>query len=609
MTVDAEEIFFSNLLDMMARPFRHEAESRQLSFEVHVDPNLGRSITTDTKRLQQVLKNLLSNAFKFTTQGGVRLNVTVALGGWSAEHPVLSQAPAVVAFEVTDTGIGIPLEKQKLIFEAFQQADASTSRKYGGTGLGLAISRELASLLGGEIHLRSAPSTGSTFTLYLPIKYVGPSAAPHAAAAAAAVAATASPQLAEPHTAAERTIEPIPDDRMDIQAGDAILLIVEDDPQYARVLIDLARDKGFRALLAMRGGDALDLAKQYQPTAVSLDVFLPDMLGWNVLSQLKQNPLTRHIPVQIVSLDEDRQHGLARGAFAFINKPTTREGIAEALSRIKEFAEPRRKRLLIVEDNEVEQMSIRELLGHDDIEIVNAGTGGEALSTLREKPCDCVVLDLRLPDMSGFEVLEHMRADNALAEIPVVVFTGRELSAEEDAQLHTMARSIVVKGVESPERLLNETALFLHRVITELPPAKQEMLERLNSSDEDLVGRTVLLVDDDSRNIFALSSALERRGMNVLTATTGAEAIALIEETPALAIVLMDIMMPEMDGYRTIEKIRQDRAYRRLPVIALTAKAMKGDREKCLQAGASDYLAKPVNTEQLLSALRMWLHR
>jgi HAMP domain-containing protein/CheY-like chemotaxis protein len=604
VTVDAEEVFFSNLLDMVGRPFRHEAETRQLSFGIHADPNLGRTITTDTKRLQQVLKNLLSNAFKFTAQGGVRLNVTLALGGWSGEHPVLSQVPAVVAFEVTDTGIGIPLEKQKLIFEAFQQADASTSRKYGGTGLGLAISRELASLLGGEIHLRSAPDTGSTFTLYLPLKYVGPSAASHVAATS-----TVTTKLAGLHIAPERTVEPIPDDRLDIQAGDAILLIVEDDPHYARILVDLARDKGFKALLAMRGDDALNLAKQYQPTAVSLDVFLPDMLGWNVLSQLKQNPLTRHIPVQIVSLDEDRQHGLARGAFAFVNKPTTREGIDDALSRIKEFAEPRRKRLLIVEDNAIEQMSIRELLGHDDIEIVNAGTGNEALSALQEKPYDCVVLDLRLPDMSGFEVLERMRADTALAEIPVVVFTGRELSAEEDARLHTMARSIVVKGVESPERLLNETALFLHRVITDLPLEKQHMLERLNSSDEDLVGRTVLLVDDDPRNIFALSSALERRAMNVLTATTGAEAITLIEETPALAIVLMDIMMPEMDGYQTIEKIRQNRAYRRLPIIALTAKAMKGDREKCLQAGASDYLAKPVNTEQLLSALRMWLHR
>jgi HAMP domain-containing protein/CheY-like chemotaxis protein/signal transduction histidine kinase len=608
VTVDAEDVFFTNLLDTVGRPFRHEAETRQLSFEVHTDPNLGRTITTDAKRLQQVLKNLLSNAFKFTAQGGVRLTVSQASSGWSADHPVLGQAPAVASFEVTDTGIGIPQEKQKLIFEAFQQADASTSRKYGGTGLGLAISRELASLLGGEIHLRSAPGEGSTFTLYLPIKYVGPSVPAHAALAAAATV-PATTQLAGLHIAPERTVEQIPDDRLDIQAGDTILLIVEDDPHYARILVDLARDKGFKALLAMRGDDALNLAKQYQPTAVSLDVFLPDMLGWNVLSQLKQNPLTRHIPVQIVSLDEDRQHGLARGAFAFVNKPTTREGIDEAMSRIKEFAEPRRKRLLIVEDNKAEQMSIRELLGHDDIEIVNAETGSEALNTLQTEPCDCVVLDLRLPDMTGFEVLEQMRADRELADIPVVVFTGRELSAEEDAQLHTMARSIVVKGVESPERLLNETSLFLHRVITDLPAEKQNMLQRLNSSDDDLVGRTVLLVDDDPRNIFALSSVLERRGMNVLTATTGAEAIALVEETPSLAIVLMDIMMPEMDGYQTIEQIRQNRAYRRLPIIALTAKAMIGDREKCLLAGASDYLAKPVNTEQLLSALRMWLHR
>ena len=603
VTVDAEEVFFANLVDMVARPFRHEAETRQLSFEVHVDPNLGRSITTDSKRLQQVLKNLLSNAFKFTAQGGVRLNVAVAPGGWSSDHPILSQAPAVVAFEVTDTGIGIPLEKQKIIFEAFQQADASTSRKYGGTGLGLAISRELATLLGGEIHLRSVPSAGSTFTLYLPIKYTGPNASQTATAlpALGSVAAT--------HVISERAVEPIPDDRMDVQPGDAILLIVEDDPHYARILVDLARDKGFKALLAMRGDDALNLAKQYQPTAVSLDVFLPDMLGWTVLSQLKQSPLTRHIPVQIVSLDEDRQHGLARGAFAFVNKPTTREGIEEALSRIKEFAEPRRKRLLVVEDNQAEQMGIRELLAHDDIEIVNAETGAEALDLLREQQCDCVVLDLRLPDMSGFDVLERMRAETNLADVPVVVFTGRELTVEEDAQLHTMARSIVVKGVESPERLLNETALFLHRVITDLPLEKQQMLERLNSSDEDLVGRTALLVDDDPRNVFALSSALERRGMKVLTATTGAEAIEFVEQIPSLAIVLMDIMMPEMDGYQTVERIRKNVAYRRLPIIALTAKAMKGDREKCLQAGASDYLAKPVNTEQLLSVLRMWLHR
>ncbi len=604
VTVDAEDIPMSNLLETVGRPFRHEAENRQLTFEVSVDPRLARSINTDSKRLQQVLKNLLSNAFKFTAEGGVRLSVSTALGGWSAEHPVLNLSPAVVAFEVSDTGIGIPHDKQKLIFEAFQQADAGTSRKYGGTGLGLAISRELATLLGGEIHLQSTPGKGSVFTLYLPLKYSGPSVAPRATTSAQQGTAPAMVTASQ-----ERVTEALPDDRLSLEAGDTILLIVEDDPHYARVLVDLARDKGFKVLVASRGSEALELAKQYQPTAVSLDVFLPDMLGWTVLSQLKHNPLTRHIPVQIITLDEDRQHALARGAFSFVNKPTTTEGVAAALAQIKEYAKPRRKRLLIVEDNAAEQMSIKELLGHDDVEIVTADTGAGALETLREKPYDCVVLDLRLPDMSGFEVLDSIRKDDVLSDVPVVVFTGRELSPEEDAELHTMARSIVVKGVESPERLLDETSLFLHRVITELPIEKQRMLEKLNSSDEDLIGRTVLLVDDDARNIFALSSVLERRGMKVLTATTGSEAVELVGSNPEIAIVLMDIMMPQMDGYQTIGVIRRDPAFRRLPIIALTAKAMKGDREKCLEAGASDYLAKPVNTEQLLLAIRMWLHR
>ncbi|MGC1791261.1 MAG: response regulator, partial [Pseudolabrys sp.] len=605
VTVEAEEIFFSNLLDAVGRPFRHEAETRQLSFKVDLDPSLGRSLTTDSKRLQQVLKNLLSNAFKFTDRGGVQLKVFAAPVGWTSTHPVLSQAQSVVAFEVADTGIGIPAEKQKIIFEAFQQADASTSRKYGGTGLGLAISRELSSLLGGEIHIRSAPGVGSTFTLYLPIAYAGPSVAMRPTT----LPASHAPAAGMPIVLPERPIEQIPDDRHEIQPGDSILLIVEDDPHYCRVLIDLARVKGFKVLVAMRGADALELAKQYQPNAVSLDVFLPDMLGWSVLSQLKQNPLTRHIPVQIITLDEDKHHGLARGAFSFVTKPTTTEGVEAALRRIKEYSTPRRKRLLVVEDNPAEQLSISELLGYDDVEIETAGTGRDALAALRRHPADCVVLDLRLPDMSGFEVLEQLGADETLSEVPVVVFTGRELSAEEDARLHTMARSIVVKGVESPERLLDETALFLHRVVTDLPVEKQRMLERLTTSDEDLVSRTVLLVDDDARNIFALSSVLERRGMRVLTATTGNEAIKLIESNNDIAIVLMDIMMPEMDGYQTMEEIRKNANFRRLPIIALTAKAMKGDREKCLDAGASDYLAKPVNTEQLLSALRSWLHR
>jgi CheY-like chemotaxis protein len=333
------------------------------------------------------------------------------------------------------------------------------------------------------------------------------------------------------------------------------------------------------------------------------------MLGWTVLSELKRDPRTRHIPVQMVTLDEDRQHGLARGAFAFVTKPTSASGLDAALSRMKDFIAPRPKRLLVVEDNPAEQLSIGELLGDEDILIRAVASGEEALEALRSESYDCVVLDLRLPDISGFDVLEAIRDDAELRDVPVVVFTGKELSHEEDARLKTLARSVVVKGVESPERLLDETSLFLHRVVYDLKPEKQKLLERLHGSDEYLIGKSVLVVDDDVRNIFALSSVLERRGMNVLTATTGREAIEMLEATPDVELALMDIMMPEMDGYKTMQAIRQRPGLRRLPIIALTAKAMKGDREKCLEAGASDYLAKPVNTEQLLSALRMWLHR
>ena len=608
VSVEAQEVFFANLLEMVARPFRHEAENRRLTFEVQSDPHLTRSLVTDSKRLQQVLKNLLSNAFKFTEHGAVRLAVSVAKKGWSEDHPILSGAASVVAFEVTDSGIGIALDKQRIIFEAFQQADAGTSRKYGGTGLGLAISRELASLLGGEIQLRSTPGQGSTFTLYLPLTYVGPSASKLTASDWRA-SSPAMPLQLSSIVVSEHPVEQILDDRDNLQPEDAVLLIVEDDPHYARVLCDLSRDKGFKVLVALRGAEALALAREFHPTAVSLDVFLPDMLGWTVLNHLKQDPATRHIPVQMLTLDEDRHHGLARGAFAFVTKPTSPEDLDTALSRIKEYAAPRRKRLLIVEDNPAEQMSIRELLGHDDIDVSVVSTGEEALGLVTREAFDCVVLDLRLPDMTGFDILERMRDIPEVSDLPVVVFTGKELSPEEDARLHTLARSVVVKGVESPERLLDETALFLHRVVADLPQEKQKMLDRLHRSDEALVGKKVLVVDDDMRNIFALSSVLERRGMAVLTAGTGREAISMLESTPDVAIVLMDIMMPEMDGYTTMQVIRQNPSFRRLPIIALTAKAMKGDREKCLEAGASEYLAKPVNTEQLLSALRMWLHR
>jgi HAMP domain-containing protein/CheY-like chemotaxis protein/nitrogen-specific signal transduction histidine kinase len=604
VSVQAEEVFFSSLLEMIARPFRHEAENRRLTFETFADPALSQSLVTDAKRLQQVLKNLLSNAFKFTEQGRVRLSVLKAESGWTATHPILSRAESVIAFEVADTGIGIPVDKQRIIFEAFQQADAGTSRKYGGTGLGLAISRELASLLGGEIQLRSATGKGSTFTLYLPQMYAGPTSG--SPAYGQILPSSILPAVT---SAKDRQIERVADDRDSLQPGDSIMLIVEDDAHYARILYDLARDTGFKVLIAVTGAEALSLIREFRPAAVSLDVFLSDMLGWTVFNHMKLDPSTRHIPVQILTLDEDRRHGLSRGAFAFLTKPITPEGLESAFAKMKEYAQPRRKRLLVVEDDPAEQFSIRQLLDHDDIDLEVASSGAAALEAIQRQSFDCMVLDLRLPDMSGFDVLERLSEQRGSNDLPVVVFTGRELSLEEDIRLHDLARSVVVKDVESPERLLDETALFLHRVIADLPFEKQKMLDRLHHSDDALVGKKVVVVDDDVRNIFALSSVLERRGMTVLSASTGREAISLLESTPDTAIVLMDIMMPEMDGYETMQVIRQNPAFRRLPIIALTAKAMKGDREKCLEAGASEYLAKPVNTEQLLSALRMWLHR
>jgi CheY-like chemotaxis protein/GAF domain-containing protein len=606
VTVESEDLQFTHLRETIERNFRHEAEARKLSFTTAFDSRLGRHLSTDPKRLLQVLKNLLSNAFKFTSQGSIRLQVGVAESGWSADHPVLSQAPTVVQFSVTDTGIGIAPEKQKIIFEAFQQADAGTSRKYGGTGLGLAISRELAHLLGGELRLTSVPGSGSTFTLYLPLAFMG---------SAYRMTNTAQSNLKAPSAPAYQPIalpvaraEEVADDRDAIDPDDRVLLIVEDDPHYGKVLLNLARDCEFKAIVARTGAEGLALARKYRPTAVSLDLFLPDMLGWTVLNQLKQDPETRHIPVQILTVEEERQYSLERGAFAFMNKPATTDGLSNALRRIKEFASPRVRELLVVEDDPAEQMSIAELIGFDDVAITAVGSGQEALTMMRSKPFDCVVLDLRLPDVSGFDLLTEIQNDSTLREMPIVVFTGRELSQEEENELRVKAKSIVLKGVKSPERLLDETALFLHRVIKDLPPAKQRMIEALHQSDEPLLNRKVLVVDDDIRNIFALNSVLERRGMQVISATNGMDAIKVVESTDDLALVLMDVMMPEMDGYETMRRIRNNSKFRMLPIIALTAKAMKGDREKCLEAGASDYVAKPVDTAQLLSLVRMWLH-
>jgi CheY-like chemotaxis protein/HAMP domain-containing protein/putative methionine-R-sulfoxide reductase with GAF domain len=609
VTVEAEQITFASLRDSVGRTFHHLAESKNLGFQVDIDQTLPQSFTTDSKRMQQILKNLLSNAFKFTSQGQVSMRVHAASAGWSIDHPILGAAPLAVAIEVRDTGIGIAPEKQKLIFEAFQQADAGTSRKYGGTGLGLAISRELATLLGGEIKLLSTPGQGSTFTLFLPLTYTGPARAVTAPATIRPAIDGRPGAATLPVLAVAKPEEIVADDREEIRDGDKVLLIIDDDPHYARVLLGLARDKGLKGIVANRGQAGIALAKQYLPTAITLDVFLPDMLGWTVLNSLKLDPSTRHIPVQLLSVEEERQHGLSHGAFSYLVKPATTEDLDHAFERIQRYVAPHKKRLLIIEDNDIERQGIVELLAHDDIQIVGVPTGEEALQLMHDDPFDCCVVDLRLPDMNGFELLDRVQADETLRDLPIVVFTGKELNDDEERRLTTVAKSIVLKDVQSPERLFDETSLFLHRVVADLPESQRNMLARLHGSNDVLRGRKVLVVDDDARNIFALTTVLENQEMEVLSATNGRQAIEIIQETPDLGVVLMDIMMPEMDGYETMREIRRDSMFRMLPILALTAKAMKGDREKCLQAGASDYIAKPVNTDQLLSLLRVWLYR
>jgi signal transduction histidine kinase/HAMP domain-containing protein/DNA-binding response OmpR family regulator len=606
VTLEIEEIPFNRLRNNIERTFRHVAEAKNLPFRVKFADGLPHSIESDPKRLQQILKNLLSNALKFTARGHVELRVNVATEGWSIDHPVLSKAEHAVAFTVEDTGAGIAAEKQKLIFEAFQQADAGTSRKYGGTGLGLAISRELALLLSGEIKLMSAPGQGSIFTLYLPLRYSAVEGARIELLDASATSLTRARNVTVLSTFRE---EHIADDRDNVASGEPLLLIIENDPNYARILLGLARDKGLKGIVASNGATGISLARSHNPTAISLDILLPDIHGWAVLRQLKLDPSTRHIPIQIITVVEERQHGLAHGAFAYYMKEPTTDGLKTVLDRLKDFSAPRTKRLLIVEDSEVERQSIIELLGYKDIEIVTAATGGEAIDALTHSAFDCMVLDLRLSDMTGFALLERLHAEPSLANLPVVVFAGKELTAAEQTELRSMAKSVVLKDAQSPERLLDETALFLHRVIADLPKEKQAMIERIHGSSDVFCGRKVLVVDDDARNIFALATLLENQEMEVITATSGRMAIDLIDRSSDLSIVLMDIMMPDMDGYETIQKIREDPRFRTLPILALTAKAMKGDREKCLDAGASDYISKPVDTDQLLSLMRVWLYR
>ncbi len=607
MDVDAQPVLFAELQAYVDRSFREVATAKGLTFSADLSPVLPSSIETDAKRLQQVLKNLLSNALKFTDRGSVTLSIDVASSGWSADQAALNQAAQVIAFRVVDTGIGIPSEKHRIIFEAFQQADGTTSRKYGGTGLGLSISREIARLLGGEIKLTSEPGAGSTFVLFLPDAY-RPSQIEAVAVPVGAI--TRRPESSEiavdESLLAESAIE---DDRDQIEPGNRVVLIIENDLSFVSILADMAHDKGFKVLVAARGDVGLAMAKRYQPDAITLDIDLPVMDGWTILDRLKHDSTTRHIPVHIISMMEEAQRGMRLGAIAYLPKPVEREALDSAFSTIHGFIDRKVRNLLVVEDDDLERKSIVELIGNGDVKTTAVATGADALAALESQSFDCLVLDLGLSDMTGFELLERMKASPALSQIPVIVYTGKDLTKKQETELRRLAETIIIKDVKSPDRLLDETALFLHRVESNLPADKRRMLEQLHLHDPALSGRKALIVDDDIRNIFALTSVLEQHDMEVLYAENGKDGLRLIEEAGDIDVVLMDVMMPEMDGYEAMRRIRDTRSFRTLPIIALTAKAMKGDREKCIEAGASDYITKPVDTEQLLSLLRVWLSR
>ncbi|MDZ8263822.1 HAMP domain-containing protein [Nostoc sp. ChiQUE01b] len=616
MSIDMIPMPLGELGDVIERTFRQIAQNKGLAFTIELTPELPNIIYSDVKRLQQVLKNLLSNAFKFTEQGEVRLRIAVAKLGWSLNHETLNRAQLVIAFSVSDTGIGIVPEKQKVIFEAFQQADGSTSRRYGGTGLGLSISREIARLFGGEIKLISQPGEGSTFTFYLP--QLSPESRALSPELTSKLLPTPYSLLPTPHSSLSTQhglnlsyplTELIHDDRTTIERGDRVLLIVEDDVNFARILLDMAQQQGFKVIAAQTGSTGLMLAQQFLPSAILLDIRLPEMDGWTVLDRLKHDPNTRHIPVHIMTVEDGKQRGLQLGAIAYLQKPLTSETISEALTKIKGFVERQVKNLLVVEDDDTQRLSIVELIGNSDVSTTAVADGAAALEAIRTQHFDCLVLDLGLPDMTGFELIEQIKLLPHGKTLPIIVYTGREISQAQETELRRIAETIIIKDVRSPERLLDETALFLHRVQANLPAPKRQILEQLHSQDYLLTGKKALIVDDDMRNIFALTSMLERYQIEVIYAENGREGITLLENTPDIDVVLMDVMMPEMDGYETTRTIRQNDRFKSLPIIALTAKAMLGDREKCIEAGASDYITKPVDTEQLLSLLRVWLYR
>jgi len=606
MELDIAEFPVSEINAEINSMFSEIAKSKSVDFTILNNEKELRTLTTDKQRLEQILRNLLSNAFKFTGKGGrVIMDIHKAAPDISFKNRKLHSVPEIVAFSVTDTGIGIPEDKLGIVFEAFQQADGSTKRKYGGTGLGLSISRELASALGGEIHVESKEGIGSTFTLYLPREFD----------AAVMTTLDRKVEVKEP-LQKESKIEKFPvdegetnDDRYNIQENDKVILIMEDDIEFSKILLDFVRERNYKGIVAIQGNTGLSYARHYKPDAILLDMKLPVMDGAEVLKHLKNDPDLRHVPVQVISGYDKRKEGLELGAFDFIRKPISKDDLKNAFDKIEDFVSKKLKKLLVVEDNEQQNKAIRELIGNGDVKTFSAYSGKQAHEMMSKEHFDCVIVDLGLPDMTGFDLLEKIKTDEALNKVPIIIYTGKDLSKEENTLLMKFANTVVLKTVDSQERLLDETMLFLHRVESKLPKEKQNIIRKLHKSDEVLKNKTILVVDDDIRNIYSLTNALEEEGMHCLTAENGKAAVKMLKENSTIEMILMDVMMPEMDGYEATKEIRSISKFNKLPIVALTAKAMKGDREKCLNAGMSDYIAKPVNIEQLLSLMRVWLYR
>ncbi|MDH6594397.1 CheY-like chemotaxis protein/CHASE3 domain sensor protein [Variovorax sp. TBS-050B] len=605
LEVVVEEVALDRLVQGLDDTFRPLAADKRLGFRMELQPDVPATLVTDRHRVEQILKNLLSNALKFTDGGEVSVVVSAAPDGGAA-------------FAVSDSGIGIAPEQQALIFEAFHQADGTTSRRYGGTGLGLSISRDLTQLLGGTLSVQSELGRGSTFTLQLPaVAPQGLAPAPVPAPAAPALpirpaaprAASPAPQV--PAAPAPRAPVPAPlfaDDRALPADQVRRVLVIEDEPQFAHILYDLAHELGYRCLVAHGAADGFELAQQFVPDAILLDMRLPDSTGLDLLQRLKDSPQTRHIPIHVVSAAENAQAAaLHMGAIGYAQKPATRAELMQVFARLEEKLTQKVKTVLLVEDDELQRESVIRLIGDEDIEIVAVGSGEEALALLRQRVFDCMITDLHLPDMQGSELLKRMAAEEIVSFPPVIVYTGRNLTRDEEAELQRYSRSIIIKGARSPERLLDEVTLFLHKVEAELSSERQGMLKAARGRDRIFEGRTVLLVDDDVRNIFALTSALEQRGAAVEIGRNGREALDKLEQVREIDLVLMDVMMPEMDGLEATRRLRADPRFEKLPVIAITAKATRDDREQCLAAGASDYLAKPVDLERLFSLLRVWM--